>query len=58
MPHYPRRLSERLAAMGSRRVEASTVLYLDLSDVRKEVAEKMEYLDRVWNGSEGEVHGG
>lgn len=51
-------LSERLAAMGSRRVEANTVLCLDLSDVRKEYAEKREYLDRVGDGSEGEVHAG
>jgi hypothetical protein len=51
-------LSERLAELGSRRVEANTVLCLDLSDVRKEYAEKMEYLDQVWDGSEGEVHAG
>ncbi len=51
-------LSERLAKLGSRRVEANTVLCLDLSDVRKEYAEKMEYLDQVWDGSEGEVHAG
>jgi hypothetical protein len=51
-------LSEGLAELGSRRVEANTVLCLDLSDVRKEYAEKMEYLDRVWDGSEGEVHAG
>jgi hypothetical protein len=38
-------LSERLVELGSRRVEANTVLCLDLSDVRKEYAEKMEYLD-------------
>jgi len=50
--------SERLASLGSRRVEAKAVLCLDLSDVRKEYAEKMEYLDRVWDGSEGEVHAG
>jgi hypothetical protein len=51
-------LSERLVELGSRRVEANTVLCLDLSDVRKEYAKKMEYLDRVWDGSEGEVHAG
>ena len=52
------RLSERLIEMGSRRVEPNTVLCLDLSDVRKEYAKKMEYLDEVWDGSEGEVHPG
>lgn len=51
-------LSERLASLGSRRVEANTVLCLDLSDVRKEYAEKMEHLDQIWDGSEGEVHAG
>ncbi len=49
------RLRERLAELGGRRVEANTVLGLDLSEVRKEYAEKMEYLDQVWDGSEGEV---
>ena len=39
-------------------MEANAVLCLDLSDVRKEYAEKMEYLDQVWDGSEGEVHAG
>jgi Transposase DDE domain len=51
-------LSERLVSLGSRRVGANSVLCLDLSDVRKEYAEKMEYLDQVWDGSEGEVHQG
>ena len=51
-------LSERLVGLGSRRVEANTVLCLDLSDVRKEYAEKMEYLDQVGDGSEGEVPAG
>ena len=45
----------RLARLASRRVEENVVLCLDLSDVRKEYAEKMEYLDQVWGGSEGEV---
>ena len=51
-------LSEQLAKLGSRRVEANTVLCLDLSDVRKEYAKEMEYLDQVWDGSEGEVPAG
>lgn len=51
-------LAPRLASLGSRRVEANSVLCLDLSDVRKEYAKKMEYLDQVWDGSEGEVHAG
>lgn len=51
-------LAERLAELGSRRVESNTVLCLDLSDVRKEYAKKMECLDQVWDGSQGEVHAG
>jgi hypothetical protein len=51
-------LGPRLARLASRRVEANAVLCLDLSDVRKPYAEKMEYLDQVWDGSEGEVHAG
>ena len=48
----------RLAELGSRHVRAQTVLCLDLSDVRKEYAQKMEYLDQVYDGSRGEVHQG
>ena len=51
-------LSERLAVLGSRRVEANTVLCLDLSDVRKEYARKMEYLALVRDGSTGDLHAG
>ncbi len=51
-------LRSRLVRMGSRRMEANTVLCLDLSIVRKEYAEKMECLDRVWDGSQGEVYQG
>jgi hypothetical protein len=47
-----------LLRLGSRRVESNTVLCLDLSDVRKEYARKMEFLDQVWDGSAGEVHAG
>ena len=51
-------LLQRLAEMGSRHLTAQTVLCLDLSDVRKEYAHKMQYLDRVYDGSRGEVHEG
>lgn len=49
-------LRQGLLRLGSRRVEANTVLCLDLGDVRKEYAKKMEFLDHVWDGSAGEVH--
>ena len=42
----------------SQRVEANTVLCLDLSDIRKEHARKMEYLAPVHDGSTGQVHAG
>ena len=45
-------------AFRQRRVENNTVLCLDLGDVRKEYARKMEFLDQVWDGSAGEVHAG
>lgn len=51
-------LRQGLLRLGSRRVETNTVLCLDLSDVRKEYARKMEFLDQVWDGSAGEVHPG
>jgi hypothetical protein len=51
-------LGLRLASLASQRVEANAVLCLDLSAVRKEYAEKIEYLDQVWDGSEREVHAG
>lgn len=57
-PELESPLSERLAAMGGRRVEVNTVLCLDLSDLRKEYAKKMEYLAKVRDGSTGELHDG
>ena len=51
-------LLQRLAEMGSSRVSSRTVLCLDLSDVRKEYACKMQYLDRVRDGNSGEVYQG
>ena len=51
-------LTLQLAKMASQRVEANTVLCLDLSDIRKEYAQKMEYLAPVHDGSSGEIHAG
>ena len=51
-------LAPRLAAMAARRVEANTVLCLDLSDIRKNHARKMEYLTTIRDGSTGELHAG
>lgn len=44
--------------MASQRITADTVLCLDLSDIRKEYAKKMEYLATVHDGSTGEMHPG
>ena len=51
-------LTPQLANMACQRVEANTVLCLDLSDIRKEYARKMEYLAPVHDGSTGQVHAG
>jgi hypothetical protein len=51
-------LSAQLAQMASQRVGANTVLCLDLSDLRKEYAQKMEHLAPVRDGSTGQVHAG
>jgi hypothetical protein len=51
-------LTRQLAKMASQRITADTVLCLDLSDIRKEYAQKMEYLATVHDGSTGERHPG
>jgi len=51
-------LPQKLVRMGSTRVGTNTVLALDLSDLRKEYAQKMEYLAEVRDGSTGELHSG
>jgi hypothetical protein len=51
-------LTAQLAKMASERIGTSTVLCLDLSDIRKEYAQKMEYLAPVHDGSTGQVHAG
>jgi len=43
---------------GSRKVGARTLLILDVSDIAKPYAEKMEYLARVRDGSSGEIADG
>ncbi len=53
-----RELTPRLVSMGSQRVQPNTVLALDLSDIRKEYAQKMEHLAMVRDGSTGELHQG
>lgn len=52
------KLTVQLAALAGRRVEANTVLCLDLSDIRKEYARRMEHLSTIHDGSTGELHAG
>ena len=49
-------LTHKLVEMASVRIQQDTVLALDLSDIRKEYAQKMEHLGTVWDGSSGETH--
>ena len=49
-------LTPQLVRMGNSRIQPNTVLALDLSDIRKEYAQKMENLATVRDGSTGELH--
>jgi hypothetical protein len=51
-------LQEALVSQGARRIEEDTLLILDLSDLVKPYAKKMEYLSRVRDGSEGKLADG
>ena len=57
-PELEAGLSNKLVEMAGRRIAQDTVLALDLSDIRKEYAQKMEHLATVWDGSSGETHQG
>jgi hypothetical protein len=49
-------LHKHILSLASNRVKDKTLLILDLSDVKKKYAEKMEYLAKVHDGSEdGEI---
>ena len=50
-----RRIQRRLIEQASGRIEDDTLLVLDLSDVTKKYAEKMEHMGRVRDGSEKEL---
>jgi len=45
-------LQEKILSMASDKIKENTLLILDLSDIKKKYAEKMEYLARVRDGSE------
>lgn len=48
-------LVEGLCRMGSARIKEETLLVLDISDIAKKYAERMEYLAMVRDGSEGSL---
>lgn len=48
-------INETLIKNSAPRITDDTVLALDLSDVYKPFAKKMDYLANVWNGSEGRI---
>lgn len=49
------RFNESIIKRAAKRVLPDTVIALDLSDIHKPFAKKMDYLANVWNGSEGKV---
>lgn len=51
-------ITASLCQMGSSRVKEDTLLVLDISDIAKKYAEKMEYLALVHDGSEGALANG
>lgn len=50
-----KKLNEEIIKRAAKRVLPDTVIALDLSDIHKPFAKKMDYLSDVWNGSEGKV---
>lgn len=52
------KLSRQLLKLAAGRIEPDTLLILDISDITKPHAKQMEYLDRVYNGSDGTLGDG
>lgn len=52
---FTRQINERVIAEGAKKIKADTVLALDITDVQKPFAKKMDCLAKVWDGSEKEV---
>jgi hypothetical protein len=49
------RMNRNLISEGSKRIKGETVIALDLSDIDKPYAQKMEYLGLARDGSTGET---
>ena len=47
-------LNDNLLKESGKRIGKDTVLAMDLSDIRKEFAKKMEHMDGIWDGSRNE----
>jgi hypothetical protein len=54
-PDLRAHLSQAILREGHRKVGERTLLILDISDIAKPYAEKMEYLARVRDGSTGDI---
>ena len=54
-PELRSHVGDAVLSQGSARITDRTLLVLDLSDIAKPYAEKMEYLARVRDGSKGEI---
>jgi hypothetical protein len=52
------KLNKKLIQEAASKITKDTVLALDLSDINKPFAKKMDYLAQVWDGSEGKVDTG
>jgi hypothetical protein len=57
-PQLRSNLQDALVQQGAKRIHEDTLLILDLSDLVKPYAKKMEYLSRVRDGSEGKLADG
>jgi hypothetical protein len=57
-PELRSHVGDAVLSQGSARITDRTLLVLDLSDIAKPYAEKMEYLARVRDGSKGEIANG
>ena len=56
--HLAEELMEEVARLGKRKVREETLLIIDVSEISKSHARKMEYLEKVRDGSTGEIRDG
>lgn len=48
-------IQDNVLAKAAKRIKDDTLLIIDLSDIQKKYAKRMQYLAKVWDGSEGQV---